>query len=110
MVDYHEGTLREKKARKIHTCAECKQPIDKGEIYIRNSVRINGSYTSHARHKDCVDAARSLRGVLATSEGFPLFMLPGFQKRPEHWRTHRVVIKRIYPDVYGRLVKSGLGE
>ena len=107
-MNYREGTLREKKSRKVHTCDECKQDIEKGTVYIRNSVQINGVYSSMARHKDCVDAAKFLRRGLETSSGLCLFMIPGLKKRPRVWTENRVSIKKLFPEVYDRLIREGL--
>lgn len=108
MVDYREGTLRERKARVSHKCAECQQGIEKGEIYIRSSYRLNGKYFSIARHVECVGVATLTKQALMTEEGFPLFLSIGFGNRPRVWVRFRGMLRRSYPVVYERLLKSGL--
>lgn len=108
MTDYREGTHREKKSRKVHSCDECKQKISKGEVYIRLSIFQNGRYTSVARHKECVEVAAVLRDRLMTPEGYPLTMSAGLKAKPRLWINIRAKLGAKYPTTYSRLILSGL--
>lgn len=108
MTDYREGTHREKKARKVHTCDECKQEIEKGEVYIRLSIFQNGAYTSVGRHKECVFLAGVLRDRLMTNEGFPLTLAAGLKLRPHVWREVKPRVETMFTASYRRLRASGL--
>ena len=104
-MDFHEGTHREKKARKVNVCDECEQPILKGETYIRYSIRTNGQYTSHAGHKTCMAATKQFRANLM-ADSVRLTIIAACKRGRSFWPSKYTLLLRHFPDVYERLNKS----
>ena len=80
-VTEDETTQREKKARKIHKCAECKCDIDAGSIYVASSLKIGGRYEPIARHRDCLSFGNMIADELMTEDGYRLFIHAGLKTR-----------------------------
>ena len=41
------------RARKEHTCQDCDQPINKGEVYVRQFIKDCGDGWTYKAHEDC---------------------------------------------------------
>jgi len=107
MVIFKEFTRRETKARKEHICAECKTPIEKGSVYIRNGQQLGREFTSVARHSDCLIVADRFSGMLMTRQGFRMFLAAGISQNPNIWPTIRDSICDEFPQVIERMAKAG---
>ena len=70
-----ETTRREKKARKDYNCAECRQTIEKGTVYIGSSEFIEGKYYAIKRHEDCLAAAELLEPEVSNHGTFGRYRL-----------------------------------
>jgi len=108
MAMFQEYTRRETKARKAHICAECKTPIEKGTVYIRNGQKLGHEFSTVARHSDCLNVADRFSGMLMTHQGFRMFLVAGISRNPNIWPTIRDSICDEFPMVIERMAKAGL--
>lgn len=106
MTRFREFTRRETKARIEHVCAECRQPIAKGSVYIRNGQQLDAEFSTVARHNDCLIVADRFAGLLTVHHGIRMFLVAGIKACPNILPTIRDSTAVEFPDVALRIAKA----
>ena len=55
-MSYHQFSMKDTKARKLHRCIWCGELILKGATYKRESSVFDGGFQDHAWHPECLEA------------------------------------------------------
>lgn len=98
-----ETTKRPKRARKEHTCDECKKPIEPKTMYIGNSLLIDGKYSPMRRHGDCIGAADILEAEVTNHATHGRFLLTVLIAKNPEIKPRLETLLSDYPEVLKRL-------